>query len=67
MSRSRCFSSAHWAFAFLCASLAWAQSSANIRAPLGVYVKVDVQDAISGYNGPARNCTPTCKVSTRVS
>ena len=39
--------------ASLCASPSWAQSPANIRAPLGVYVKVDVQDAINGYNGPA--------------
>jgi uncharacterized protein (TIGR03437 family) len=39
--------------AWLCASFCWAQSPANIRAPLGVYVKVDVQDAIDGYNGPA--------------
>jgi uncharacterized protein (TIGR03437 family) len=39
--------------ALLCAGLSWAQSPANIRAPLGVYVKVDVQDAIDGYNGPA--------------
>jgi uncharacterized protein (TIGR03437 family) len=39
--------------ASLCACLSWAQSPASIRAPLGVYVKVDVQDAIDGYNGPA--------------
>jgi uncharacterized protein (TIGR03437 family) len=38
------------ALVLLCTSLSWA---ANIRAPLGVYVKVDVQDAIDGYNGPA--------------
>src|SRR5580704_5266286 len=44
---------ASWILAWLCASLSWAQSAANIRAPLGVYVKVDVQDAINGYNGPA--------------
>jgi len=44
---------ASWILASLCASLSWAQSPANIRAPLGVYVKVDVQDAINGYNGPA--------------
>ena len=44
---------ASWILASLCASLSWAQSPANIRAPLGVYVKVDVQDAIDGYNGPA--------------
>ena len=44
---------ASWILASLCASLSWAQSTANIRAPLGVYVKVDVQDAIDGYNGPA--------------
>ena len=42
-----------WILASLCASLCCAQSPANIRAPLGVYVKVDVQDAINGYNGPA--------------
>lgn len=53
MSRSRSFSSAYWTFALLCASLSWAQSMPNIRAPLGVYVKVNVQDAINGYNGPA--------------
>src|SRR5580765_5319419 len=39
--------------ALLCASLSWAQSPAGIRAPLGVYAKVDVQDAINGYNGGA--------------
>jgi uncharacterized protein (TIGR03437 family) len=44
---------ASWIVALLCASVSWAQSTANIRSPLGVYVKVDVQDAISGYNGPA--------------
>ena len=44
---------ASWILTSLCASLSWAQSPANIRAPLGVYVKVDVQDAINGYNGPA--------------
>jgi uncharacterized protein (TIGR03437 family) len=44
---------ASWILISLCASLSWAQSPANIRAPLGVYVKVDVQDAIDGYNGPA--------------
>ena len=44
---------ASWILASLCASSSWAQSPANIRAPLGVYVKVDVQDAINGYNGPA--------------
>ena len=42
-----------WILVSLCASPSWAQSSANIRAPLGVYVKVDVQDAIDGYSGPA--------------
>jgi uncharacterized protein (TIGR03437 family) len=44
---------ASWILASLCATHSWAQSLANIRAPLGVYVKVDVQDAIDGYNGPA--------------
>ena len=44
---------ASWIWVSLCASLSWGQSSANLRAPLGVYVKVDVQDAIDGYNGPA--------------
>src|SRR5580704_895555 len=44
---------ASWILASLYTSLSWAQSPANIRAPLGVYVKVDVQDAINGYNGPA--------------
>src|SRR5580765_4538128 len=39
--------------ALLCASLSWAQSPANIRAPMGVYAKIAVQDAISGYNGGA--------------
>jgi Beta-galactosidase len=53
MPRGQMFSSARWALALSCASLCWAQSPANIRAPLGVYVKVDVQDAINGYNGPA--------------
>ena len=42
---------ASWILASMCASLSWAQSPANIRAPLGVYVKVNVQDAIDGYNG----------------
>jgi uncharacterized protein (TIGR03437 family) len=37
----------------LCATLSCAQSSSSIRKPLGVYVKVDVQDAIDGYSGPA--------------
>ncbi len=53
MSAGQMFSAAHWALALLCASLSWAQGPANIRAPLGVYAKVDVQDAINGYNGPA--------------
>src|SRR5579871_3172811 len=42
-----------WILASLCASLSWAQSPANIRSPLGVYAKVDVDLAISGYSGPA--------------
>ncbi len=42
-----------WLLASLCASLSWAQSLASVRSPLGVYVKVDVPLAISGYNGPA--------------
>jgi Beta-galactosidase len=37
----------------LSACLSWAQSPANIRTPLGVYAKLDVQDAINGYNGGA--------------
>jgi uncharacterized protein (TIGR03437 family) len=48
----------NWALALLCASLSWAQSPANIRSPLGVYVKVNVQDAIDGYNGPASQLHP---------
>lgn len=42
-----------WILASLFASLSWAQSPPNIRSPLGVYLKVDVPLAISGYNGPA--------------
>ena len=51
--RHRTVSNTWWASALLCASLPWAASAASIRQPLGVYVKVDVQDAINGYNGPA--------------
>src|SRR5271167_4434359 len=50
--RGRC------ALALFCASLSWSQSSANIRKPLGVYARVNVQDAISGYNGPAGQLHP---------
>jgi uncharacterized protein (TIGR03437 family) len=39
--------------ALFCASSSPIATAASIRAPLGVYVKVDVQDAINGYNGPA--------------
>jgi uncharacterized protein (TIGR03437 family) len=53
MSTGQMFSCARWALALLCASLFGTASSAGARAPLGVYVKVDVQDAIDGYNGPA--------------
>ena len=42
-----------WILVSLCASLSWAQTPASIRSPLGVYAKVDVPDAISGYSGPA--------------
>ena len=53
MSRSRISSFARCALALLCASLCGAASSAGARAPLGVYARVNVQDAINGYNGRA--------------
>ena len=58
MSKGQMFSSAGWALALLCGSLSWAQSSSNIREPLGVYAKVNVQDAIDGYSGPAGQLHP---------
>jgi uncharacterized protein (TIGR03437 family) len=51
--RKRLISTAFCAVAMLSASLCWAQSTAGIRSPLGVYAKVDIQDAINGYNGKA--------------
>lgn len=51
MSRGQLFSSAGLTLAWLCASPCWAQSPQNIRSPLGVYAKVDVQVAIGTYQG----------------
>ena len=54
MPGSRSVFTARWALALLCANLFGAASSAGgARAPLGVYARVNVQDAINGYNGPA--------------
>jgi uncharacterized protein (TIGR03437 family) len=50
MSRGQMLSRVGWALALFCTGTA---GSAAARAPLGVYVKVNVQDAIDGYNGPA--------------
>src|SRR5690349_21859429 len=53
--RSRVVSSAFCALTMLCGSPCWAQSTTGFRSPLGVYAKVDIQDAINGYNGKAAN------------
>ena len=53
MARHRTISYACLNAALFCASNSPIATAASIRAPLGVYVKVDVQDAINGYNGPA--------------
>ena len=58
MSRGRSCSSAHWTFAFLCASLFGAAGSAGARGPLGVYARVNVQDAIKGYNDGFARTSP---------
>src|ERR1700690_2088089 len=53
MSGKRIISEAWWTLALLCASRSWADSPANVRKPLGIYAKVDIDDAISGYPGAA--------------
>ena len=46
-----------WCVLLLGACLAWGASPANVRKPLGVYAKVDIQDAISAYPGTASPTT----------
>ena len=50
LTRNR-FSTAYWRFALIFASLAPPAGAAAIRQPLGVYVHLDVSDAIATYPG----------------
>lgn len=53
LARHRTISYACWNAALFCVAISPMAAADSIRAPLGVYVKVNVQDAIDGYNGPA--------------
>jgi hypothetical protein len=45
-------SKAYWTLPLMSVILLRADDSGSIRRPLGVYAKVDIEDALSGYTGP---------------